>query len=279
MHTDLTDRDSPPIRKKRRIKKLRFFDDCETEDEASLPLPAAPKVPVSPIRESINRAENYSQLLFTEEAETMNCAASSRAGNYSRPLAMEEVENCAASSRAGNYSRPLAMEEVENSTISRTTSSHSDFSEAVIRKILANQEIVKEQICTLIKLVYNLKTLSVAEDSPTLNSDNFPISRHQQLQEIEGQLQQEDFRTAVTCTTIKDSVWRIMSFLLTNDIARQTNWRGINGKAAFKDTTLQTVINAAVRRNRLTATATDQEVEHWVKRWLQLATDRDGGRR
>ncbi|KAI7804055.1 hypothetical protein IRJ41_022610, partial [Triplophysa rosa] len=153
-------------------KKLRFFDDSETEDEASLPLPAAPKVPVSPIRESTNRADNYSQLLFTEEAETMN-----------------------SSSRAGNYSRPLARKEAENSTISRT--SHSDFSEAVIRKIQANQEIVKEQMGTLIKLVYDLKTLSVAEDSPTLNSDNFPIIHHQQLLEIEGQLQQEDFRTAV----------------------------------------------------------------------------------
>jgi len=39
------------------------------------------------------------------------------------------------------------------------------------------------------------------------------------------------------------------------------------------------VIVAAVRRNRLTATATDQEIENWIKRWLQLSADRDGGRR
>lgn len=34
-----------------------------------------------------------------------------------------------------------------------------------------------------------------------------------------------------------------------------------------------------VRNNRLTATATDQEVECYIKRWLHLASDRDGGRR
>jgi len=44
-------------------------------------------------------------------------------------------------------------------------------------------------------------------------------------------------------TTVKESVWRILSFLLSNDMARQINWRGINGKAAFKDTSLKTVIN------------------------------------
>jgi len=34
-----------------------------------------------------------------------------------------------------------------------------------------------------------------------------------------------------------------------------------------------------VRNNRLTATATDQEVEAYIKKWLHLAGDRDGGRR
>ena len=34
-----------------------------------------------------------------------------------------------------------------------------------------------------------------------------------------------------------------------------------------------------VRNNQLTATATDQEVEAYIKRWLHLAGDRDGGRR
>ncbi|XP_065104072.1 uncharacterized protein [Paramisgurnus dabryanus] len=314
--------------KKDESKRCVFFDDSDTEDEGSYPLPAAPEVPVSPIKEptsragnscqplaresgeaigSATRAGNYSQPLARESGEAIGSAtragnysqplvresgeaigSTSRSGIYTRPRARESAEAMNSTSRAGIYTRPLARESAEamNSAISRSASSHSDFNEAVIRKLLANQEIIKDQMGTLVKLVYDLKKLSTAEDSPTVNSDNFPINGHQQLQYIEGQLEQEDFRTAVINTlslrggtTVKESVWRIMNFLLTNDIARQINWRGINGKAAFKDTTLKTVINAAVRKNKLTATATDQEVEHWTKRWLQLAKDRDGGRR
>ena len=50
---------------------------------------------------------------------------------------------------------------------------------------------------TLVKLVYDLKKWSTTEDSPTLNTDCFPLSSFQQLQVIEGQLQQEDYKTAV----------------------------------------------------------------------------------
>ncbi|CAM4573266.1 unnamed protein product [Leuciscus chuanchicus] len=149
INTDLTDVDSPPVRRKRHIKRARFFDDSETEDEANFPLPAAPEVQINRIRKCTSRAGNYSQPLAREDAETMN------------------------------------------------SSSHTGFSEAWIRKILANQEMIKEQMGTLVKLVYDLKKLSTTEDSPTLNTDCFPLSSFQQLQVIEGQLQQEDYKTAV----------------------------------------------------------------------------------
>lgn len=72
--TDLTDMDSPPLRnKKRRIKKMRFFDDSDTEDEGSYPLPAAPEVPVSPIKEPTSRAGNSCQPLARESGEAIGC--------------------------------------------------------------------------------------------------------------------------------------------------------------------------------------------------------------
>ncbi|XDV16633.1 hypothetical protein PO909_016259 [Leuciscus waleckii] len=302
INTDLTDVDSPPVRRKRHIKRARFFDDSETEDEANFPLPAAPEVQINRIRKCTSRAGNYSQPLAREDAETMNCT--SRAGNYSQPLAREDAETInwrqkQIHSNQRRTSTPLKQTSVTPLTARNRTSdfrhgeaevlsssSHTGFSEAWIRKILANQEMIKEQMGTLVKLVYDLKKISTTEDSPTLNTECFPLSSFQQLQVIEGQLQQEDYKTAVINTlalrggtTVKESVWRILNFLLSNDMARQMNWRGINGKAAFKDTSLKTVINAAVRRNRLTSTATDQEVENWIKRWLQLSADRDGGRR
>ncbi|XDV26152.1 hypothetical protein PO909_029930 [Leuciscus waleckii] len=228
-----------------------------------------------------SRAGNYSQPLAREDAETINWRQKQIHSNQRRtstPLKQTSVTPLTARNRTSDFRHGEA--EVLSS------SSHTGFSEAWIRKILANQEMIKEQMGTLVKLVYDLKKLSTTEDSPTLNTDCFPLSSFQQLQVIEGQLQQEDYKTAVINTlalrggtTVKESVWRILNFLLSNDMARQMNWRGINGKAAFKDTSLKTVINAAVRRNRLTSTATDQEVENWIKRWLQLSADRDGGRR
>uniref|UniRef100_A0A8C9ZIS3 DUF4806 domain-containing protein n=1 Tax=Sander lucioperca TaxID=283035 RepID=A0A8C9ZIS3_SANLU len=159
------------------------------------------------------------------------------------------------------------------------TISSNVFALAVIRTILTNQEVIKEQMGILVKLVYDLK--GTAEESSSLPLETFPMASLHDLQVLEGQLQDQEFKKNLVIggTAVKDTVWRMMGFLLTNQVARQLNWKGVNGKGAFKTLTLKGVINEAVRRNRLTATSTDQEVEQWVKRWLHLAGDRDGGRR
>lgn len=41
---------------------------------------------------------------------------------------------------------------------------------------------------------------------------------------------------------IKDTVWRIMKNLFTNSLAKQLNWRGVNGKTAFHSLQLKDVI-------------------------------------
>ncbi|KAA8594147.1 hypothetical protein FQN60_004981, partial [Etheostoma spectabile] len=35
---------------------------------------------------------------------------------------------------------------------------------------------------------------------------------------------------------VEDSVWRVMKHCFTNPLAKQLNWRGINGKTAFHKT-------------------------------------------
>lgn len=71
----------------------------------------------------------------------------------------------------------------------------------------------------------------------------------------------------------------MMSHVMTNPLALKINWRGISGKAAFHRMVFKDVIISAVRQNRLTSTASDLEVEAAIKRWLHLASDRDGGRK
>ncbi|KAK6322546.1 hypothetical protein J4Q44_G00073380 [Coregonus suidteri] len=60
---------------------------------------------------------------------------------------------------------------------------------------------------------------------------------------------------------VKESVWRIMAHIISHDLSKTMNWRGINGKVPFCQLQLKEIVNAAVRRNRLTSDATDKEVE------------------
>lgn len=79
--------------------------------------------------------------------------------------------------------------------------------------------------------------------------------------------------------TVKDTVWRVMAKVMTNQLAKMINWRGVNGKSAFEPLGIKDVVLRAVRRNQATADASDGDIEAYIKRWLQLAPDRDGGRR
>ncbi|KAL6455011.1 hypothetical protein MHYP_G00365470 [Metynnis hypsauchen] len=65
-------------------------------------------------------------------------------------------------------------------------------SESVIRKFLTNQEIIKEQMGILVKLVYELK--GNTEESPSLPPESLPIATLKDLQVLEGQLQDQEFK-------------------------------------------------------------------------------------
>jgi len=42
--------------------------------------------------------------------------------------------------------------------------------------------------------------------------------------------------------TIKETVWRIMAKLMTNELAKQINWRGLNGKYGFQPLAIKDVV-------------------------------------
>ena len=42
--------------------------------------------------------------------------------------------------------------------------------------------------------------------------------------------------------TIKETVWRIMAKLMTNQLAKQINWRGVNGKYGFEPLAIKDVV-------------------------------------
>ncbi|XP_076746362.1 uncharacterized protein LOC101471050 isoform X2 [Maylandia zebra] len=77
----------------------------------------------------------------------------------------------------------------------------------------------------------------------------------------------------------KHSVWRTMTKLFTNALAKNINWRGRNNKHKVENLTIKRVILNAVRQNSFCKDAVDEEIERYIKRWLQLAGNRDGGRK
>uniref|UniRef100_A0A8C6T482 DUF4806 domain-containing protein n=1 Tax=Neogobius melanostomus TaxID=47308 RepID=A0A8C6T482_9GOBI len=115
------------------------------------------------------------------------------------------------------------------------------------------------------------------------NLEMFPLNTVEDVGQLEEQLQSADLQIQLVTLKggmdVRDSVWRIMHTLLSTSLAKQVNMRGINGKIGFQRLKLREVVIAAVRRNRLTSGATEQEIEGTIKRWLHLAPDRAGGRK
>lgn len=153
----------------------------------------------------------------------------------------------------------------------------------LMHEMLAKQDILLQQQEQIFSLL-STSQLQIPECS--LNYKDLPIRDHQVLMGMEARLQDQDYRTKlinhlglIGGKDIRDTVFRIMKRVFSNTLAMKTNWRGINGKSPFASLKLKDVIIAAVWKNPLTPTASAHEVEKYIKRWLQLAIDREGGRR
>lgn len=65
-----------------------------------------------------------------------------------------------------------------------------------------------------------------------------PVRGQQGLQRLESQLQESDFRSKlinhlslIGGSDVKDTFWRLMKTTISNTLAKETNWRGVNGTA------------------------------------------------
>ena len=110
----------------------------------------------------------------------------------------------------------------------------------------------------------------------------------------------------------KTTVRKILAYIFTNKLATGINWIGKGGKIAFSSLKVKDVLTSkctlelltniymytittkrsmpvyitydslsleTVRKNRLTGSATDSEIEAVAKDWFRYANDRDGGRK
>ncbi|KAG8233355.1 hypothetical protein J437_LFUL005816 [Ladona fulva] len=71
---------------------------------------------------------------------------------------------------------------------------------------------------------------------------------------------------------------RILESLFENKLALHCNWTGRNQKYSLKDLKLMKIVKGAVRRNKQTEGATDDEITTCISNWFRFTKDRDGGR-
>uniref|UniRef100_A0A672LHI4 DUF4806 domain-containing protein n=1 Tax=Sinocyclocheilus grahami TaxID=75366 RepID=A0A672LHI4_SINGR len=153
----------------------------------------------------------------------------------------------------------------------------------LIREMLTKQEMILDQQQSILRI---LNAKHPQDTDYVIERGLLPVKDLQALNTLEQKLQSVDFKEKLInhlgliggCDT-KDTVWRTMHRTISNDLAKSINWRGVNGKISLAALQIKDVVIDAVRKNVFSSTATNSEIENVMKRWLHLASDRDGGRK
>nr|XP_020441114.1 uncharacterized protein LOC109951145 [Monopterus albus] len=166
---------------------------------------------------------------------------------------------------------------------------------SILQNLLTKQEIILDQLRTIILTLQGTGGLRHTTDVDVLEPETLPLHNLESLLDLEARLRSgSDLKQKLFLSDGSPKMDRgsqpwspraaaLLVFQL-SVIKRylKTPWdriRKISGKAAFHRMVLKDVITSAVRQNRLTSTASNMEVEVAIKRWLHLASDRDGGRK
>ncbi|XP_056237395.1 uncharacterized protein LOC130172598 [Seriola aureovittata] len=158
----------------------------------------------------------------------------------------------------------------------------------ILLEVLVSLETIKQQNTTVLQILQSGNSSGAPLcEPPDVGTLPLPLQSVQDLRSLEQRLSAEpELKKKMTSylglaggMTTKESVWRIMAKLFTNTLAKNINWRGRNNKQKIENLTIKRVILNAVRQNSFCKDAVDEEIERYMKRWLQLAGDRDGGRK
>ncbi|XP_057688138.1 uncharacterized protein LOC130913494 isoform X1 [Corythoichthys intestinalis] len=159
--------------------------------------------------------------------------------------------------------------------------------EAVLRELLTKQEMILDQQKRILGSLQKYHHPNKGSNEGTIPKGKIPVETVEALKRLEAELHTDpglksnliSYLGLIGGFNLKDTVWRIMKTTISNHVAKQMNWRGINNKISFQHLLLKTIIIEAVRRNPTTATASNKDVEVLMVKFLHLAGDREGGRR
>uniref|UniRef100_A0A3B3SS43 DUF4806 domain-containing protein n=1 Tax=Paramormyrops kingsleyae TaxID=1676925 RepID=A0A3B3SS43_9TELE len=144
---------------------------------------------------------------------------------------------------------------------------------ALLREVLTKLEMVLDQQKTIIGLLQQResKLLDLSIEECLLPLQDLPqlLSLEQRMQQDpELQLKMVNFLGLFGGADVRDCTWRILKKVFFNTLAKKLNWRGVNGKTSLASLKLREVVIAAVRRNPLTASAAEVDIEAtiiWAK--------------
>ncbi|XP_073730188.1 uncharacterized protein [Misgurnus anguillicaudatus] len=163
--------------------------------------------------------------------------------------------------------------------------SEMDLHSALLREIIAKQEVMCDMQRNLLRIVQDLSSTPTPHGHH-MDGSFLPLRDAEALLALDHDIKTNpEKRKDLVLTlglaggvTLKDTVWRVMKMLLQNDLACKMNWTGLHGKTSFRCLEVKNVVTA-IRRNPGCRQSTNQEVEQWLRRWLYLAGDREGGRK
>ncbi|XP_051971287.1 uncharacterized protein LOC127635356 isoform X2 [Xyrauchen texanus] len=163
--------------------------------------------------------------------------------------------------------------------------SEMDLQSALLREIIAKREVMCDMQRNLLRIVQDLHSTPTPHGH-YMDGSFLPLRDAEALLSLDRDIKTKPEKRKDLVLTLglaggvnlKDTVWRVMKMLIQNDLACKMNWTGLHGKTSFQGLEVKNVVTA-IRRNPGCRESTNQEVEQWLRRWLYLAGDREGGRR
>ncbi|KAA0721485.1 hypothetical protein E1301_Tti020124 [Triplophysa tibetana] len=230
-HTDLQtaeeDEDDNPKKKRKRLPNVRF--ESESEEEVTVKqkriLPPAPKIKMpnfdvqSAIRRHVQRPEPPKQMKGLDlrrsltSPEPRDLVKSPEHGRLTSPEPSWSVTS----------PQPHQLDEIQRHSGTSTSNGLA----SLLHKLLTNQEKIMEQL-KIIQSNLN-KTGQPVQGQDPLKGDVLPLKDMAALLALEKRLrEEEDLKNKMHC--------------FTKPLAKQLNWRGINGKTAFGGLHMKNVI-------------------------------------
>ncbi|XP_041950685.1 uncharacterized protein LOC121711290 isoform X2 [Alosa sapidissima] len=278
---------------KRTIKRNRHFDVYESDDEEVAPkrsmLPKPPQIP-SPSR--------FRRYIISPQSDQHVTTLGSTLRQAIDAVNLTEVPNGEVDTgpalNQGQIREVQAAPEAPRQRL-KNSSVCGQLCGSLLHDMLVKQEIIIEQQKNIVRMVQDLHDAfasatdgsNVTQGTVYRHSAYFPLKGPDDLMVLERDLQSVlELKKDLTLllglaggATLRETVWRVLQRVFTNEFSQKVTWRGLSGKVAFEKQLLKTIVIDAVRRNPVCSVATEAEIETTIKKWFYWAGDRNGGRK